>query len=844
MSLAKNKFILIAITAMTLLGGTIQAFASSSSSGVVGDISKLWHGALTDIKNEVHATNPVNVSTTPNGGLPAQTTVGNSYAVSYTLTNNLPFPVTIINVASSAPQGYTNRGFTVNTSACNNTTLAHGSSCVISVQFKPTENGKAAVQVGFQYHNNVINIPVLSSTAQGGAGNVVGAVTESLPSNTVTDATYPVQFTFTNTGNIAVSGSAAQSGASSFTISSNTCGASINPNSSCTVSGTFTPSATGETNVGVTYTYSGGSVPLETHTVVYSSSGGCASVNGSTALLLPSQTYIYADNVVKFIFTNSCSSASATLGTVNLSANLGSSSSLAAKNKAVKNLGSDVSTWVVKGSDTCSGQTLAANTSCSVLASMVPNATGSNLLMSAAVNYSQSGQSKQATASTVSSVVSANDSTNRMITVVNQCPYNVWMTFVPAAVPNVANCTTLNNCPVNSTCLTSANAGAGLCYWNNPTLDTAHANGFLAQAQNENAPDTVSITVPETNGGPSLQQNILYNAGIAARLNCTGTGSSLSCTVNNCGGTANPAAGSTGSDGMCTPGIGVSSSPGISYNAVEFTFLRAWTTGATDGVYDEQTINGVNVPMEMKGRGPANVGTAPYYNCPGAGAVIQPTTGSSATQLGACSYNYVTPAGYDPANYQFVTPAGSTACDQGSPCTSGTCGIAYTGAVDNKLTRLCGTFQGYVSVNTAICSQGSSMFSGENLYNDYSCGTGSPSTNAQLYACSGGLAGVSCYTGTSGTEATCCGCQDWWQSPTNLTVPTSTKSCGSFVNSNWTGTVRPQIAWVKTACPTAYSYQYDDESSQFYCTVTNNSSQIVTNYQVTFCPGGKSLPST
>ena len=69
-------------------------------------------------------------------------------------------------------------------------------------------------------------------------------------------------------------------------------------------------------------------------------------------------------------------------------------------------------------------------------------------------------------------------------------------------------------------------------------------------------------------------------------------------------------------------------------------------------------------------------------------------------------------------------------------------------------------------------------------------------------------------------------------------VQTLTVACPT-TNSNWNSVVQPTDQWVKAVCPTSYAYQYDDKASSFTCTVKNNNSQVVTNYQVTFCPGGK-----
>jgi hypothetical protein len=94
-----------------------------------------------------------------------------------------------------------------------------------------------------------------------------------------------------------------------------------------------------------------------------------------------------------------------------------------------------------------------------------------------------------------------------------------------------------------------------------------------------------------------------------------------------------------------------------------------------------------------------------------------------------------------------------------------------------------------------------------------------------LYGCTGGGPnGVSgsCYS--AGANATCCGCPSW--SPAG--------TCRSS-NPRWTPPSLPgTYAQVfKDACPTAYSFPYDDLTSTFTCV---GSSSANTGYTITFCP--------
>lgn len=820
-------------------------------------------------------TNPISYSMTPSGGLPSSTSVGNSYSVNYTLTNNLPF---------AEPLGTVERiingtGFTVTDQCSDKTLAASGGTCTVSVGFHPSDTGAHSLQLVAAYDKNRVLLPALSTmTTDSGSGSIAGATTEPLPSSTTVDTGYNIEFTFTNTSDTeSVTASSITYTGNSDGLSNivNDCSSAVSPGNSCHITATYTPIETGSQTVGATYNYDDDSrsVSATTHTVSSGGGGGCASVDGSTPLALPTSTYIYGDNVVEFKFTNHCDSASAALGTVALTATLGSSSLVRGSQQGRLNV--EHNDWITKGEDTCSGQTLPAGQSCTVQASIVPEATGTNLNVNAQVSYSQSEQTKNAEAASASNIVQPNTTSARTITVINQCSFPVWITPVAAAAYKPAGesapaCNAeMEGCPTGTQCFT----GGGLCYYSNPSVPN---NGKLLGAEANQSPSTMDITIPEDNAGSTPPGNILYNAGIAARLGCTGSGSSLFCTENNCGGTVSPTENGTTSAGVCAPGVGPVSSPGMSFNAVEFTFLKNSNSGVTqDGVYDEQTINGVNVPMEMKGRGPESSGTAPYSNCQPTGAAIQKITGATNTQLGSCTYEYTPPSttasgvAAPASNYRFVTPVGENFCeDSDSQCDGkeGVCGLAYHnfgGSTGYKLTKMCGNLQGYVSVNTAICSQDSAIFHDgmPDLQAQYRCNAWFPSDADQqyqgknLYACSspsgGTYTGASCYNpGSLTPEDSCCGCKNWWEGGTGITVPhgsgnPTTLCAAPYVNSHWTtgdGIVQPQIQWVKAACPTAYSYQYDDPSSSFQCTVTS-SGNITTNYQVTLCPAGESLTS-
>lgn len=272
---------------------------------------------------------------------------------------------------------------------------------------------------------------------------------------------------------------------------------------------------------------------------------------------------------------------------------------------------------------------------------------------------------------------------------------------------------------------------------------------------------------------------------IAGRTNCSSSG----CQTADCG----------GGTGRCAHGFNPPATQ------VEFTM----NANGYDN-YDVEVINGVNVPISVA----PDINTKasdPYY-C-GAPGATSPSPG-----LGACSWNLNPPL----VEFNWVTNGGN-ACSKASDCSGGlTCGLSFNPGQAKLLQKTCGKLLGYWTADQ-ICG----------IQRDY----GAPfNCNKQLtipqknrtwwdlYACIPPI--NSCYSG--GVDNTCCGCVNWDQ--INIPVPSSptTQRCTN-VNPNWKSGVQPYLEWLKRACPTSYTYPYDDPSSSFRCPVT-------ANYTITFCP--------
>ena len=759
--------------------------------------------------NAYAGTDPIGWSIFPSSGFPAQTKVGDSYAVSYTLTNNLPFAVPL-----TISTSYVGGTFTL-THGCNKTLTAKGtagSTCLAHISFQPTKVGTSTAQIKMAYHNNRVLLPQLSSTASSSQTNekINGRVTTPLPAATFTGTSYPVVFSFVNNGSAPVTATSVN--ASGFTPISNTCTSALNPNSPpCTVTGTFSPVTTGQTTLGVTYVYNNGSgsvsVPLTTQTNVQSGGGACHDVSGSVAMPLPSSTLIYADNVIQYQFTNNCDATSETLGTVSISSDATSTAPI-----------------LTTGTDTCSGQTIAPNGTCSVFVAVIPNSTaseGNDLSITAIAAYNGGTLLAHAITSEVVNPIT-NQGSLHTVMFVNQCNQNVWYGF-------------------------QNGAGGGKSPDPTPVANRTWQGYQLNQPLTGDAPPVTILQFAAYNGGS-----------IVGRTGCDTNPSDATygvCTTANCTSLGN----STGTCGASAP-----TTPATTFEQ------DIQSTVATDGVYDISLINGFNIPGEFRSLAPL-VTPLVFTNACGqsTGAIIQP--GNSGLPI--CPWTFSPPStGTDcsagtqtdnPSNYYFVPAGADDGCTPGSCSAGQVCGMSWTPQPSSNpqylgtpVTRHCGTFEGYWTVADWINFVPNNLPTIDNwgscdLYSHYKLGTSldslkpntqptygfypitssTPAPLGSLYGCQI-TSNDSLDSGYDAGKVNACGCHDW-NNQSSFVAPQAS-NCLSF-NSMWTDFVLGRIEWLKLACPTAYSYQFDDTSSQFTC---NNTGQE-TAYQITYCPGGK-----
>jgi len=201
------------------------------------------------------SSNGITVSVSPSSLAFGVVPVGSTSASqTVTVTNTGNATVTISSV--------TIQGNFIKTNQCGST-LGVGGSCTILVSFKPKNIGPLTGILSIT--DNAGGSP--QTVALSGTGTALGLNPASLNFGTVKVGmtSQPMSMTVTNvatTGNLKIT-NVAVTGTNSgdFKITGNTCPASLGPGASCTVTATFTPSATGTRNANVQFTDNGGGSP-------------------------------------------------------------------------------------------------------------------------------------------------------------------------------------------------------------------------------------------------------------------------------------------------------------------------------------------------------------------------------------------------------------------------------------------------------------------------------------------------------------------------------------------------------------------------------------------------------
>ena len=375
-----------------------------------------------------------------------------------------------------------------------------------------------------------------------------------------------------------------------------------------------------------------------------------------------------------------------------------------------------------------------------------------------------------------------------------------------------------NACPIGSTCV---QGGAGvakgktpfMCFWDNPGF--ANKTGVLAPAPAPNSSTTQFI--PQWSGITSGGQQIQWSGNYY---------------VQQCPGGACPS---------------VPSTPGTGPTYAAHTLAEVTYQHNTVDYYDVSIINGANYalafgPTSGQGKAPTS---ADYYSCgiPGSnpypGSYLQNSTWNFAPSASS-SFPADQTITDSPASYfAVVAPStqGVTPCSGQKTCTGAgvggnICGWNESDVLTGQFTfdpskRVCGDF---VSWATANQIWGWNENTNSSYLNIAPFDFATPNTISPPYVVStsplikqssisvGDLQlcinnSFSSYTNPAPTgqpAVMACGGTNW----TNIATPAVNYTTQGPA---WVEYVLPTITWLKNACPTCYTYPFDDMSSTFTC---------------------------
>ncbi|MFM9883209.1 MAG: choice-of-anchor D domain-containing protein [Burkholderiales bacterium] len=245
MSLAAGATCSIAATFTPALLGARSASVAIVHSGANSPLQIALSG------NGVAAPGPVMSLSANNLAFGGQGTNTTSLARTITLSNTGPLPLTLNNLSVG---GANASEFTRTGSCAPGASVATGQNCAIDVTFTPTVLGARTGTVNIT--SNAPGSP--HSIALTGTG-VVPAPAATLTSNSISFGNYVVgttsparTVTLTNSGSAPLTTSIAPPGAA-FGHTTN-CPATLAPNASCTISGTFSPVATGLASASIVIT--------------------------------------------------------------------------------------------------------------------------------------------------------------------------------------------------------------------------------------------------------------------------------------------------------------------------------------------------------------------------------------------------------------------------------------------------------------------------------------------------------------------------------------------------------------------------------------------------------------
>jgi hypothetical protein len=255
-------------------------------------------------------------------------------------------------------------------------------------------------------------------------------------------------------------------------------------------------------------------------------------------------------------------------------------------------------------------------------------------------------------------------------------------------------------------------------------------------------------------------------------------------------------------------------------------------SGVWKDYYDTTLIHGANLPLVTK---PMTYQPnfwpdqyqKPAYHCgsPGSPYTVGDSPGAS------WDFKRVASQSDKQLARPLVFGGSKTPCVWGGACPAGEqCGVSM-GLTERNQPR--------ADVGNSVCGKPAGIWSRSELCGwteaeEYEDCTTKPFSDAgtimQLYKCSGPHA-ESCFQRVA--DSTCCGCTVWPDF-----IPTHGEEC-HWHNPRWEQVVMPHLEQIKRACPTCYTYPYDDSTALYTC--WDDELWNAASYEFEWCPMGKTV---
>ncbi len=430
--------------------------------------------------------------------LPSNIEKDRSYPVAFQFTNFSNFNAT--GATFTVPSELTITSNTCTTLP--NQILAAKQSCTIEGVFTSGKIGLVSLSTVFSSPTQA-NSVTLTTSSQVSDVVIQGTINPDLPSNITPGMSYPVVFTFTNSGSLPATDIQISKITPNFSESNDTCTTELAPGASCMVSGSYQTSVVGPASISIIMHYAEENVPLTlTSTTIVTQ----AAIVGSLVPPLPSNVEENREYPIIFYYKNT-GRAQAT----NLS--------------FIDNLPGFIPD--APSPDTC-GTTLLANRGCKVSgvfkASLIPQTSGP-VSLSKTLTYDQSPQTVVLTSNSTVTDVSITGSVTGLPADTNtDADYSVQFTFTNNSIANATGIKTIQSLPyvssITDNCNATLNAGSSCSITG--TFNSAHIG-----------PETLNISLLY-NEGDTVSVNSVTNVLGAPYIYVTNTGSNkiLRCDVN------------------------------------------------------------------------------------------------------------------------------------------------------------------------------------------------------------------------------------------------------------------------------------------------------------------------